>query len=57
MEAIIFLLFLLALYFVPAIVAMSRDHKNKIAILALNIFIGWTLIGWVVALVWSLTKE
>ena len=44
------------LYFVPSFVAFSRGHQNRAAILALNIFLGWTFIGWVVALVWSFTE-
>lgn len=43
----------LVLYFVPSIVAGSREHHNGSAILVLNIFLGWTFIGWVVALVWA----
>jgi len=42
-------------YFLPAVVAYSRRHHNRLAILALNFLLGWTFLGWVVALVWSLT--
>ena len=45
----------LQVYFIPAIVAYSRKHNNSTAILILNLFLGWTFIGWVVALVWSAT--
>ncbi len=47
----------LVLYFVPAIVAGRRSHRNFKAILALDFFLGWTALGWVVALVWSLTDN
>jgi|TARA_Y100000310_G_scaffold270565_1_gene284495 hypothetical protein len=43
-------------YFVPTLVAVMRDHKNKSAIIVLNIFTGWTFIGWVVSLVWAFKK-
>ena len=46
---------LLVAYFLPAIVAMMRGHRNGPAILILNLFLGWTFIGWVAALVWSAT--
>ena len=46
---------LLALYFLPTIVAILRDHRNAAAILILNLFLGWTFLGWVAALVWSAT--
>lgn len=52
-----FLIFivLLALYFVPSMVAAERKHHNTSAIVVLNLFLGWTLVGWVVALVWANT--
>lgn len=43
----------LLLYFIPSIVAFKKRRDNKISILLLNIFLGWSLIGWVVALVWA----
>jgi hypothetical protein len=46
---------LLLIYLVPAFVATGRHHPNAAAIFLLDLFLGWTLIGWVVALVWSAT--
>ncbi len=46
-----------AIYFIPAIVAFDRRKTNRYAILMLNIFLGWTFIGWIVALVWAFTHE
>ena len=43
----------LALYFLPTIIAAARHAKNLVAILLVNILLGWTGLGWVVALVWS----
>jgi len=51
----VFLLLLLALYFVPAMVAGARGHQNTAAIFMLNLFLGWTMLGWVIALVWAFT--
>ena len=45
----------IALYFLPAIVASSRKHPQTVAIFLLNLLLGWTLLGWVAALVWSAT--
>ncbi len=47
----------LTIYFTPTIVGFIRKKSNKMAILVLNFFLGWTLVGWVVALVWAVTKE
>ena len=52
-----FLIILAALYFLPAIIAGSRSHVNAGAITVLNLLLGWTLIGWVAALVWSFTNN
>ncbi|MGA7500764.1 MAG: superinfection immunity protein [Isosphaeraceae bacterium] len=43
------------LYFWPTLIARQRNHPNTAAILALNLLLGWTFVGWVIALVWSLT--
>ena len=49
------ILVMLAVYFVPAMVAASRKHNNLTAIFALNLLLGWTVLGWVAAIVWALT--
>jgi len=55
--AIIMVFFGIAIYFLPTIIAASQKKKNTSAILALNIFLGWTIIGWVISLVWAFTYE
>jgi T4 superinfection immunity protein len=49
-----FLIFAIGLYFAPAIVAAMRHTQNATAILLLNIFFGWTVIGWFVMLLFAL---
>jgi uncharacterized membrane protein YccC len=49
------LAFVFGLYFVPSII--GRNKRNAQAILVLNVLAGWTVIGWIVALIWALTKE
>jgi len=44
---------ILGLYFLPTVVAHFRKKKNAGAIFILNFFLGWTFIGWVVALIWA----
>ena len=51
----ILIIVIVALYFLPSIVARHRNHHNSTAIVLLNIFLGWTFLGWVVALVWAAT--
>jgi hypothetical protein len=44
-------------YFLPAIVASIRRHRNRLAIGILNLLLGWTLLGWIVAMVWACTSD
>lgn len=45
----------LIIYFLPSFI--GRKKRNATAITVLNILLGWTFIGWVVALVWACTKD
>jgi Superinfection immunity protein len=45
------------LYFLPAIIASRRNHSNASSILILNLFLGWTFLGWVVALIWAFSDN
>ncbi|UVT17036.1 MAG: superinfection immunity protein [Nitrospira sp.] len=45
------------LYCIPSFVALGRGHRNCITILVVNLSLGWTVVGWVGALVWSLTSR
>jgi hypothetical protein len=49
------LVFSTAMYLLPIIIAAFRSHPNVASIVAVNILLGWTLIGYVVALAWSLS--
>ena len=46
---------LLVLYCLPTIIAFKKKRRNRAAICVLNLLLGGTLLGWVVALVWALT--
>jgi uncharacterized membrane protein YqaE (UPF0057 family) len=48
-------LLLIFAYLFPTLVAVSRSHHNSSAIFVLNLLLGWTLLGWIVALVWAFT--
>jgi hypothetical protein len=48
-------LFLLAIYFLPTLIAGARHVYCRSGIVLLNAFLGWTGIGWIVALIWALT--
>lgn len=44
-------------YFIPTIIALLRNHPNGVSILIVNFFLGWMLIGWVIALAWSCSAK
>jgi Superinfection immunity protein len=44
-------------YFLPTLIAFVKRKSNAPAILVLNIFGGWTFLGWLVSLVWACTKD
>lgn len=44
------------LYMLPTIEAKLRGHTNIASIALVNLFLGWSLIGWVIALVWAFKK-
>ena len=53
---LLLIVLIFAFYFLPALIAFLRQHKNKLAIFLLNLLLGWTVLGWVVSLVWSVIK-
>lgn len=46
-----------AFYFLPSLLANGSKKKNTASIFVLNLFLGWTLIGWVIALIWAVKKD
>ena len=45
---------LLFVYFVPWFVALLRGANGHGGVLVLNLFLGWTILGWIIALAWDL---
>ncbi|WP_433966468.1 superinfection immunity protein [Tunturiibacter gelidiferens] len=41
------------IYWYPTLLAKRRHHNNFGSIKLVNLFFGWTFIGWVVALIWA----
>lgn len=54
---IIGILLCLTIYMLPAGIGIIRGRSNAGAIFVLNLFLGWTLIGWVIALVWAVADD
>jgi hypothetical protein len=45
------------MYFLPSIIALARSKRDLLAIFLLNLFLGWSIIGWIVALVWTAKND
>lgn len=50
------ILVIILLYFLPTMIAAARKHTNTGAIFILNTCFGWSIFGWVGALIWSVLK-
>ena len=49
------LIVFLCLCLTPTIIAVARYHQSRLAIFAVNLLFGWTVLGWLIAFIWSLT--
>ena len=47
----------LTIYLLPTGIAVIRKRTNGGGIFVLNLFLGWTIFGWVVSLVWAVTED
>ncbi len=50
-----FLIFCGVVYFLPSII--GHDKRTFAGIFLLNLLLGWTVIGWIIALVWACTAD
>ncbi len=50
---VIAVIVLFSCYFMPAIIALLRDKCGAGGVVLVNFFLGWTVIGWLLALVWA----
>lgn len=50
---LIVIVLLILFYFLPVIIADKRGHPNWTTIGALNLLAGWTILGWIAALIWA----
>jgi hypothetical protein len=46
---------MLGIYIAPLVIAVIRDHHRLPWIALLNVATGWTFVGWIAALAWSVT--
>ncbi len=47
----------MTMYFIPAIIATNRDHRNQGTILFLNLILGWTFFIWLALILWAVIER
>ena len=53
-----FLIFVTLLYFLPTVIAIVFRHEpDAIGIFLVNLLLGWTIVGWWVALIWAIASK
>ena len=50
-------LFVFGLYLLPSIIALDRKVANKWSVVVINVLLGWTLVGWAVALAMAVRDQ
>jgi len=55
METVLFILAFIAIYALPSFIAIARDIPGKTLVVVLNISLGFSIIGWILPLIWALT--
>jgi hypothetical protein len=53
---ILLAILLFAFYFLPTIIAEKRKVPHSGTIFLINLFLGWTVLGWIAALVWGVVE-
>ncbi len=52
-EIILVMIILIVPYFLPTIIAFSKNRSNKVPIMLINLLLGWSGIGWLGSLIWA----
>ena len=50
-------IFVLIFYFMPVVIASTRDVPYQFSIFVFNLLFGWTVLGWLVAAIWAVTER
>lgn len=48
---------LFILYWLPTIIVAVRQAHSALGVFLLNFFLGWTVLGWGIALIWALAAD
>jgi hypothetical protein len=51
------ILLLIGVYVFPSLIAVARAVPSRWGIMTLNLLLGWTVLGWIAALVWAFSGK
>lgn len=54
---LLFCLVCLILYLLPSFLALDNNHPNKFSVIFVNVFLGFTCVGWIIALIWAVSDK
>ena len=57
MDNFFLFIFLLLVYLLPMIIAIGNKKRNMVAISLMNILLGWSVICWIISLIWAISKD
>ena len=57
LAGVIGVIVLVSCYFMPTIIALVRDKRGAGGVALVNFVLGWTVIGWFLAFIWSCTGK
>ena len=57
MTDIVMTLIIMLVYFLPTLIALWAQNINTLAIFLLNLFLGWTGLGWIISIIWAVYRR
>lgn len=54
---LVLVFFIICIYFIPTVIAVSRKLNKPAGVIAVNALLGWTVVGWIGALVMAFSME
>lgn len=54
--AVLFVPLTVIIYLLPTYEAWKQENRNLMSVALLNVFLGWTVVAWVIALSWAFKK-
>lgn len=53
----LFVFVMIAGYFLPTLIGFFRSVQNRWSVAVVNVFLGWTIVGWVIALAMAVRSK